>query len=272
MKAIINVPVCCMYDKPTRESTIVDEALYGMVVEILEEVTPGWFRIRTHYRYECIVSDKDLLLDEEAAERWEAATKKIVFNKNFCDILSEPKVQGWMKMTLPLGAAVIPLGEAENGWQEVQLADGRTGFVPEAILGPLYTKPFTCDEETLRAALVDAAMRYSRTHYRWGGKTPGGIDCSGLCSMAYLLCGIIIYRDAAIREGFSLHEIVMEKIKPGDLLFFPGHVAMYLGDDRYCHATARAGSNGFTINSLNPADPDYREDLAHKITGIGTYF
>ena len=138
------------------------------------------------------------------------------------------------------------------------------------ILGESYTSPVFEEEEKLRASLVEAAMRYRNTHYRWGGKTPRGIDCSGLCSMAYMLCGIIIFRDASIKEGFPLHDITLEQIKPGDLLFFPGHVAMYLGDNRYCHSTAK--SNGFAINSLNPADHDYREDLHRNITRIGSYF
>ena len=67
-----------------------------------------------------------------------------------------------------------------------------------------------------------------------------------------------------------MHEIRLEDIKPGDLLFFPGHVAMYMGDNRYVHSTAK--SNGFAINSLNPEDPDYREDLHKNITQVGSYF
>jgi len=90
--------------------------------------------------------------------------------------------------------------------------------------------------------------------------------------MAYMLCGILIYRDADIREGFPIREISMEQMKKGDLLFFPGHVAMYIGGGRYCHSTGKMGSNGFAVNSLNPADPDYREDLHKNITKIGTYF
>ena len=69
MKAIVNVPICAMYERPTRESTVVDEVLYGMVVEVLDEVIPGWLQIRTHYRYEGIVCDEDLLLDDEVDTR-----------------------------------------------------------------------------------------------------------------------------------------------------------------------------------------------------------
>ena len=267
MKAIVNVPICALLAAPTRESTLEDEALYGMVVDILEEPAPGWYRVRTHYRYEGIVSADDLIVGDAAADAWAALPKKIVRNKNFCDVLSAPKVQGWIMATLPRGGILSPVGQPEKGWQQVRLADGRTGFVPESILGEYYTAPLSQDEETLRQALVDAAMLYQGTHYRWGGKSPMGIDCSGLVSTAYMLCGILIYRDAHIMEDFPIHEISLEHVKPGDLLFFPGHVAMYI-----CHSTGRSGDNGFAFNSLNPDDPDYRADLKAAITQVGSYF
>ena len=272
MKAIVSAPICPLLSAPTRESTLEDEALYGMVVDILAEVVPGWYRVRTHYRYEGIVSAEDLILGDEAAAAWEALPKKVIRNKNFCDILSAPKVQGWILTTLPRGAVVSPVGESENGWQQVRLADGRTGFLPESILSDYHAAPLYQDEVILRQALVDAAMLYQGTHYRWGGKSPMGIDCSGLCSMAYMLCGILIYRDAHILEDFPIHEISIESVKPGDLLFFPGHVAMYIGHGRYCHSTGKNGDNGFTINSLIPSDPDYRADLRERITQVGSYF
>jgi len=270
MKAIVNQPVCHLYTRPTRESALTDEVLYGMVVEILEAAAPGWYRVRTHYRYEGFAAAADLLT--ENPELWEQHPKIMVLNKNHCDVLSEPRVQGYPLVTLPRGGLVIPEGEPEAGWQKVRLADGRTGFVPAAILAAQPLEPVAREEAVLRKALVETALLYQGTPYRWGGKSPQGIDCSGLCSMAYMLCGILIYRDADIREGFPIREIPMERIGPGDLIFFPGHVAMYLGDGRFCHSTAKQGSNGFAFNSLNPQDPDYREDLHKTITKIGSYF
>lgn len=191
----------------------------------------------------------------------------MVRNRNCCDILSRPKVQGWILQSLTRGAVVAVEGEAENGWQKTLLADGRGGYVQSSILGEHYTSPCCTDEAELRRAIAEAAMLYQGTHYRWGGKSPLGIDCSGLASMAYMLCGILIYRDANIVEGFPIHEIPRERMQTGDLLFFPGHVAVYLGNGRYCHSTGRAGDDGFTINSFNPNDSDFRADLAERLTG-----
>ena len=272
MKALINTAVCAMYGAPSRENTVVDEALYGMVADILEEPAPGWYRIRTHYRYEGIVSAEDVITDEEKIAAWESLPKKVILHKNCCDVLSEPKVQGWHLANLTRGCLVAPLGEPEKGWQLVQLADGRTGYLPYGILGEYYNAPLSDNEDEFRKALVETVKLYCGTHYRWGGKSPMGIDCSGLCSMTYMLCGALIYRDARIVEGFPIHEIALEDIKPGDLLFFPGHVAMYIGDGRYCHSTAKAGADGVVFNSLNPEDPDYRADLKEQITQVGSYF
>ena len=83
MKAIVTASICPLLGKPTRQSTLEDEALYGMVVELLESPAPGWQRVRTHYRYEGIVSEEDLLMDDDAAAAWEKLPKKISRSPGF---------------------------------------------------------------------------------------------------------------------------------------------------------------------------------------------
>lgn len=142
MKAIVNSTVCSLLAQPTRASTLVDESLYGMVVDILDRCAPGWYRVRTHYQYEGMVSEADLILDPETVTKWEALPKEIVYHKNTCDVLSQPKVQGYFLQSVPRGGLVSPIGDPEKGWQKVMLADGQEGYMPAAILAPYYTTPF----------------------------------------------------------------------------------------------------------------------------------
>ena len=67
-----------------------------------------------------------------------------------------------------------------------------------------------------RAASVSRPRNIWATEYRWGGKSGRGIDCSGLVSSAYMQCGVLIYRDASIVEGWPMHEVPFEEKKPGD--------------------------------------------------------
>lgn len=273
MYMIVTAPICPLYLRPEPDSPRADELLCGMTGEIVETPAdaPDFVRLRTFYAYEGYAPRRFLSPAGEEGGSFLSRPRWIVSGKNACDVLEGPSFQSRVLMTLLRGAALSPLGESVSGWQQALLADGRRGFVRAGLLSPMPTAPVP-DENALRRGLTAAAMEYAGTPYRWGGKTPAGIDCSGLVFMAYLLNGIIIWRDAQIRPGFPIHEIPMEQAAPGDLLFFPSHVAMYLGGGQYCHATGRAGDDGFALNSLDPGSAGYRQDLAQSLTSIGSYF
>lgn len=269
MKAVVNSSICPLYLNPTAQGELADEALLGWVVDILDAPAPRWYQVRTDYGYTGYAPGACLMVDDQAVQRWEALPKKTVL-KGVCTVRSEPKLQGWQVARLLRGSTVAVLGEPdENGWQHVALPDGRAGWTKA---GFLFDIPAFGDEAAFRAHVVDTAKRYLDAHYLWGGKTPLGIDCSGLTFMAYRLSGVTIWRDASIKEGYPLHAIDFKDIQPGDLMFFPGHVAMYLGDGRYIHSTAKDGSDGVVINSLDPKAPDYRADLPEKLTTVGSLF
>lgn len=272
MDALVIVPICPLSLQPHDRSELADEVLYGMMVTLMEKAGSEWWFVRTQYGYSGYASAAHLLMGHESADSWRMLPKKTVLGKNFCDVKAEPKVQAWTMFTLPRGALLHPMGPPLDGWQKVLCCDGREGYTKSSILGEYYEITKITDETTFRQKLTDMAFLYWGTQYRWGGKTPMGIDCSGLTAMAYLLNGVAIWRDAQIREGYPIHKINPSEAKRGDLLFFPGHVAMYLQDGSFIHSTAAAGSDGVTVNSLNPAAPDYRPDLANSLLSVGSIF
>lgn len=290
-------------------SAIADEGLYGMVVAITGSRQQGYVPVRTFYGYDGFMDPHDLLLvDNPQLRAWEISNL-MVTNGIVTDILSLPKVQGIRLISLYRGSLVqVEAYESEEyGWARVCLPDGRSGYVRNEYLVqkqfsqagaamphprsipmniPEVESPYNtaeCYKNTLpqaniqsepifRQAVADTACTFLGTQYRWGGRSTAGIDCSGLTSASYLLNGILIYRDARIMEGFPVHEITIDRIRKGDLLYFPGHIAMYLGRQKYIHATGKIRKSGVVINSLAPTDPDYREDLAKQLYAAGSIF
>ena len=284
-KATENMP-----EQTLEVSAIADEGLYGMPLLILEE-SGDWYKVRTHYSYEGYVLKSDVIFKDELEAQ-------MVVNGQYADVLNVPKVQGVPLISLTRGCLLEVLSEMVNGYRKVVLLDGRMGYIPEKFLSPKLFKTdaflaegtaaddtefshylsslldtyFEGSEKKFRDAVTKTALSYMGTQYRWGGKTPLGIDCSGTTSMSYMLNGVLTYRDARIVEGYPVKEIPREKMQKGDLLYFAGHIAMYLGDDQYVHSTGKIGSNGVDINSFNPEDTNYRKDLDEGLLKVGTIF
>ncbi|MDD6047336.1 MAG: SH3 domain-containing C40 family peptidase [bacterium] len=272
-RALVISPIAPYYVKPSLPPDPDDEGWYGQIVEILEQEQDGFYKIRTPYRYETYVHESHLCLDEAEVERWEKADLRRVWAA-WADIQVTDGATHPYHICLCRGAVVeyVAPPEKPQGWAKVRLIGGAEGYVREGFLGRFYDDEPSAGEEELRNSVVEAAKLYMGVQYRWGGKTPQGIDCSGLVGAAYLLNGVKLYRNASIEEGFPVHEIDRAKMKKGDLLFFKGHVAMYIGDGMYIHSTSRAGADGVVLNSLCPGHPLYRDDLAKGVLAVGSIF
>ncbi|MDD3261767.1 MAG: C40 family peptidase [Oscillospiraceae bacterium] len=268
MNMVFTSPLTDLYGSPEAGERT-DQALCGMTASVLRR-QGEWCFIETGYGYRGWVQRTDLRAVAEPVA-WNLAPKRIVV-RAAADLLSQPRVQGTCVATMLRGCIVGALQNAgENGWQRVCLPGGESGWMPACFLKKLPAAE-TVPEDELRQSLIKAALSYSGVQYRWGGKSPLGIDCSGLMQMAYLLNGILIWRDAKIQEGYAVHRIGRSAVQPADLLYFPGHVAMYIGSGKYVHSTGRKGDSGVTLNSLDPKSDRYRKDLDESLLTAGTVF
>lgn len=93
--------------------------------------------------------------------------------------------------------------------------------------------------------VVKIARRYLHAPFLWGGRSPFGIDSSGLTQMVYKIAGIRLLRDAAqqVTQGRSID--FMEQCQSGDLVFFDNgkgnitHTGIILPDCHVIHASGK---------------------------------
>ena len=77
--------------------------------------------------------------------------------------------------------------------------------------------------------------------YLWGGKSPLGIDCSGLVQVSMSMSGHAMPRDTDMQEsvGEALPiDGALSGLRRGDLVFWKGHVGLMLDEAILLHANA----------------------------------
>jgi cell wall-associated NlpC family hydrolase len=138
-------------------------------------------------------------------------------------------------------AAELELAATRGDWVELNLPDGRTGFIRhhEARLvnrDVAQTIPLPDPKK-----LVDTAVRFIGTPYLWGGRTSLGVDCSGLVQLASEAAGLSCPRDADMQAnevGRQLDWQRADTLAHGDLVFWDGHVGIMTSAQDLVHASA----------------------------------
>ena len=123
--------------------------------------------------------------------------------------------------------------EIETRLQEE--ANGRARSYALAQIAP--TTPDSDDVAALRQAVADYACQFVGVlPYAWGeSDLTYGVDCSGFTSAIYREYGYSIPRssDAQSYGGMS---VSMDDLRPGDIIAYEGHVALYIGGSTVVHA------------------------------------
>ena len=87
---------------------------------------------------------------------------------------------------------------------------------------------------------VAIGSNYLGTPHAWGGGAPGGFDCSGFVSYVYAQMGISLpHQSGDILNSGTV--ISASEARPGDILWWPGHVGIYAGNGQVLHSTPGPG-------------------------------
>ncbi|HOJ31642.1 MAG TPA: LysM peptidoglycan-binding domain-containing protein [bacterium] len=113
----------------------------------------------------------------------------------------------------------------------------------------------------LASRIIENALNFINTPYRYGGLSKTGIDCSGLAKKSYEAAGLSLPRTS--REQAKTGEVIpVSALKPGDLIFFGykgriNHVGIYIGDNKFIHASRESGK----VVVANLEDSYYQKHL-----------
>ncbi len=240
-KRVVAVPVADMRAEPQHRSERASQALYGHSIEVVE-VQGDFVMAQTDdgYRGWILGAYLHSLTDETPPES--IVTSQIA-------VFSGP---GGLRLSLPYGARLRSLGgESFRGavGGELNLVFGRVNLAEAVSLADALKEGFS---------LVSVP-------YLWGGTSSFGYDCSGLVQAIYRRLGRVLPRDskdqAAVGKSISHGEVL-----PGDLICFPGHIALALGDGLILHSSRLRA--GVQVESVVAGKPDFREDLSGAITTI----
>ena len=229
---VVCVPSAALYATPELMSEQIDELLYGEEVEIIDELG-SFCKVKTDYGYVGWTVKPNLFEKLHDANH--------IVTSSFADLLFEGRNYFHSPITLPRGARVdVGFSHKEDKYGFAVLPSKRIYYIHQKHIAPLESINKQ-DENELREALVATAKEYLGVQYRWGGRTHMGVDCSGLCFNAYRFNGINIWRDADFEKSENLRKINYHEAKPGDLLFFEGHIAMYIGNGEIIHSSSSQG-------------------------------
>ncbi|MEE6274156.1 C40 family peptidase [Georgenia sp. MJ206] len=103
-------------------------------------------------------------------------------------------------------------------------------------------------------SIVDIAYRYVGTPYVWGGSTPGGFDCSGFTSYVFAQAGISLPRSSGAQRNAGT-VVSASEARAGDLVWWPGHVGIYLGGGDYI--AAHSVGNPLSARPIFKSNPTF---------------
>jgi hypothetical protein len=216
--ATVIAGIAAVRPRPDFQASLDTQALFGERALVYER-KDGWAWLQlVRDSYVGYVREGDLRFGG-----WREATHRVVALRapvfSGADLKSAP--QGF----LPLNAEIV-VQEQAAGYARV----GEGGWLADRHIGTM---------DALANDWVAVAERNLNAPYLWGGKSPDGLDCSGLIQTAFHAAGLDCPRDTDMQERSLGNPLAPNaKLRRGDLVFWKGHVGVMRNETEILHSNA----------------------------------
>lgn len=248
--AICTVSVAPLRKKPFHEEEMVNQLLFGELVRIVDRKNKHWYKITAEWDgYEGWIDSKQIFKISE---------------KDFKRNIEHQAYTLELVHSVMSAAASIPICIGST----LPRFDGISCKMPLSKMTYTGQVIFADELELDAGKLVKLGLKYMHAPYMWGGRSPFGIDGSGLIQMIFKLAGIRVPRD--VKDQIQLGEIVdfPAHAQVGDIAFFDDskgniiHVGMITEDQKIIHAFGKVRIDYFDHQGI------YNEGLGkytHKL-------
>ncbi|UCH75602.1 MAG: C40 family peptidase [Rhodospirillales bacterium] len=244
----IRVGTLPLRSEPSPESPQASELLFGEPVSVFD-IANGWAWVQNSVDgYVGYVEAKGL------ASGQDIPTHRVSVLRTY--LYAEANLKSPARELLSMNS---PVSVASIDGPFCRVADG--GWIWAEHLAPA---------DVFESDHGDVAFRFVGTPYLWGGRSSVGLDCSGLVQMALLRCGTSAPRDSDMQAQslgtavpFGGEQAVLAR---GDLVFWPGHVGIWLSADQFMHANATHMLT--VVEPFEDADRRIREATGDRVSVV----
>ena len=205
---------------PSHKSEQGSQILFGEKYIIIDR-SVNWVKIRNDFDgYEgWMDGDHHLYFEDEENDKVDILATRTVFITD-----------NGMPINLEAGSVIYNFNKTENSFS---IGNSRFTCKSEVILIPM------------NESVSQTAQRFLNCPYLWGGRTSGGMDCSGLTQLVYKLHGYNLPRDSFMQADVGVPVSFLEEANEGDLLFFDDdkgnitHVGLFMGSRSMIHCSGK---------------------------------
>ena len=210
-----NYPYINLYDRPSYNSKIESQILYGEKFKIIKK-EKNFFKIKTKYdNYISYIKPTKHLTNFAGTHKVSVLKSRIFkYPKN----LKKFKSKNFLSFS-----------------SKIQVLKKKNNFVMFDKNKWLFTKDIKLINQKEKN-IIKILKLFINCKYKWGGKTYRGIDCSALIQIFYKYNNKFFPRNTVDQIKYKKGNPTKKTFKSGEIIYWKGHVAICINSKELIHA------------------------------------